>query len=41
MERLKKEVTTLRTAANIINTPIPTKEGIQLNSPTPYNGTLR
>jgi hypothetical protein len=39
IENLKKEVTTLRAAAAIINTPIPTKESIKLNSPTPYNRT--
>jgi hypothetical protein len=39
MENLKKEVTTLKAAATIINTLIPTKESIRLNSPTPYNST--
>jgi len=39
MENLKKEVTILRAAAAIINTLIPTKKNVRLNSPTPYNGT--
>jgi len=39
MENLKREVTTLKAAAAIINTLILTKESIRLNSPTPYNGT--
>ena len=39
MENLKREVTTLKAAAAIVNTPIPTKESVRLNSPTPYNGT--
>jgi hypothetical protein len=39
MENLRKEVTTLRAAAAIVNTPIPTKESVRLNSPTPYDGT--
>jgi len=39
VENLKKEVTTLRAAAAIINTPISNKESVKLNSPTPYDGT--
>ena len=39
MENLKREVTTLKAAAAIINTLIPTKKSIRLNSPTPYNKT--
>jgi hypothetical protein len=39
MENLKKEVTILKAAATIINTLIPTKESIRLNSPTLYNNT--
>ena len=39
MENLRKEVTTLRAAATIINTLIPTKESVRLNSSTPYNRT--
>jgi hypothetical protein len=41
MEGLKQEVTTLQAAANIINTLIPTKENIRLNSLTLYDGTTR
>jgi hypothetical protein len=40
MENLKKEVTTLKAAAAIINTLISTKESVRLNSPTLYNSTL-
>lgn len=39
MENLKREITTLKAAATIINTLISTKESIRLNSLTPYNGT--
>jgi hypothetical protein len=39
MEQLKREVTTLRAASAIINTPIPSREIVKLNSPTPYDGT--
>jgi hypothetical protein len=40
MENLKKEVTTLRATATIINILILTKESVKLNSLTLYNGTL-
>jgi hypothetical protein len=40
MENLKKKVTTLKAAAAIINTLIPTKESVRLNSLTLYNSTL-
>jgi hypothetical protein len=40
MENLKKEVTTFRAAATIINTLIPTKESVRLNSLTLYNSIL-
>jgi len=39
MENLRKEVTILRAAAAIVNTLIPTKESVRLNSLTPYDGT--
>ena len=39
MEQLKQEVTTLRAAAAIVNTPVATKENVKLNNPTPYDGT--
>jgi hypothetical protein len=38
MENLKKEVTIFKAAAAIINTLIPIKESVRLNSLTLYNG---
>jgi len=38
MEELKKEVVTLRTASNIINTPIPSRNTMKLNPPPKYDG---
>lgn len=39
LEQLRAEVQTLRGAANIISTPVTTKENVKLNNPTPYDGT--
>ena len=39
LEQLRAEVQTLRGAANIISTPVTTKENVKLNNPTQYDGT--
>ncbi|KAJ0100660.1 Retrotransposon-derived protein PEG10 [Diaporthe amygdali] len=39
VEKLKAEVKTLRSAANIVNTPVKPKESIKLANPTPYDGS--